>query len=311
MPPRVSILVPTFNAARWLPEALGSALAQTLPSTEILVVDDGSTDGTPDVLASYGDRIAWERVPNGGARAARNRLLQRARGEWVQFLDADDLIDPDKLERQLDELAGHPEADALAAPARFEDGSLCNAPRDEDVWEALLGARLGITTANLWRREAVTAVGGFDPERLGLDEYRLLARLLLRGSHVLRSSHPRAVYRRVNPDSAYSRRGARNEVLLAEFAMDTATALEQQSELDDDRRARFADFVFERARSLWNEDREASRRCFEQAHELDPTLPERLRRSSRAYGRMVATFGFGAAQLADGISRRIRGLRPR
>lgn len=311
MAPRVSILVPAYNAARWLSEALDSALAQTLTSREILVIDDGSTDGTPEVLASYGDRIAWERVPNGGARAARNRLLDRARGEWVQFLDADDLVDPDKLERQLEELSGTPDADALAAPARFEDGSLCNAPRDEDVWEALLGARLGITTANLWRREAVLAVGGFDPTRLGLDEYRVLARLLVDGRVVLRSSGARAVYRRVNPDSAYSRRGVRNEVLLAEFALDTAAALQERSDLDDDRRALFADFVFERARSLWSADRDASRRCFEQAHDIDPTLPDRLRRTSRAYGRMVATFGFDAAQMADGLSRRLRRLRPR
>src|SRR5689334_12629004 len=91
--PRVSILVPCYNAARWLPATLASALAQTESSIEVIVVDDGSTDESLAVARSYesrGVRVFSQR--NAGASAARNRAMREARGEFLQFLDADDLL---------------------------------------------------------------------------------------------------------------------------------------------------------------------------------------------------------------------------
>jgi glycosyltransferase involved in cell wall biosynthesis len=98
----VSIIVPCHNATRWLAETLESALAQTWPHREILVIDDGSRDDSAavaDRFASRGVRVLTQ--PNRGAAAARNAGLRQARGDYVQFLDADDLLAPDKLERQV------------------------------------------------------------------------------------------------------------------------------------------------------------------------------------------------------------------
>lgn len=109
----VSVIVPTYNRAYCLARAINSALAQTHPEIEVIVVDDGSTDSTPDVLAQeYGDnpRVHYIRRSNGGAAAARNSALRLARGEFVGFLDSDDVWMPWKIELQLACLAHFPEA---------------------------------------------------------------------------------------------------------------------------------------------------------------------------------------------------------
>lgn len=102
MSPAVSILIPAHNAAPWIDATLESALAQSPPGGEIIVVDDGSTDGTLDRARTFGARgVTILTQPNRGAAAARNAALRAARGDWFQFLDADDLLAPEKLARQL------------------------------------------------------------------------------------------------------------------------------------------------------------------------------------------------------------------
>jgi len=96
-----SLVIATFNHGRFLAEALDSAIAQTLKGVEIVVVDDGSTDDTPAVLARYAGRIRAIRQPNRGLAAARNTGLATARGTYVSFLDADDVLMPTKLAEQV------------------------------------------------------------------------------------------------------------------------------------------------------------------------------------------------------------------
>lgn len=101
--PVVSILIPAYNAARWLAQTLDSALSQTWSDKEVVVVDDGSTDDTLRVAKGYARRgVRVIAQPNLGASAARNTALKVARGSYVQFLDADDLLHPEKLARQLE-----------------------------------------------------------------------------------------------------------------------------------------------------------------------------------------------------------------
>lgn len=102
--PRVSVIIPTYNRAHLIEETLESALAQTYPDYEIIVVDDGSTDGTLSVLSKYEDRlrvVSQAHQGNGGAQA-RNLGISKASGEYVAFLDSDDVWFPAKLERQLE-----------------------------------------------------------------------------------------------------------------------------------------------------------------------------------------------------------------
>ncbi len=99
--PLVSIIIPCYNAANFVGEAIESALQQTYAHKEVIVVDDGSTDSSVDVLQSFGDRIRWESGSNRGACAARNRGIELAKGTFIQFLDADDCLKPEKLDIQV------------------------------------------------------------------------------------------------------------------------------------------------------------------------------------------------------------------
>lgn len=102
MPPLVSILIPSYNAESWLADTLESALGQTWQNREIIVVDDGSKDRSVAIARDYVTRGVQLLVqPNRGASAARNTAFRASRGEWIQFLDADDLLAPDKIERQM------------------------------------------------------------------------------------------------------------------------------------------------------------------------------------------------------------------
>ncbi|MBR1364866.1 MULTISPECIES: glycosyltransferase family 2 protein [Bradyrhizobium] len=100
--PRVSVIIPSFNCASFLVEALDSVLEQTRPADEIIVIDDGSTDQTEEVLRPYLGQIILLRQQNNGVSAARNNGIARATGDWVAFLDADDVWKPEKLSRQIE-----------------------------------------------------------------------------------------------------------------------------------------------------------------------------------------------------------------
>ena len=105
----LSVIIPTHNRVGLLPRALTSIHAQTLPPAEIIVVDDGSTDGTERLMQSEFPGVGYLRQENRGVAAARNRGIREARGEWLAFLDSDDEWLPQKLERQLGALAKNPE----------------------------------------------------------------------------------------------------------------------------------------------------------------------------------------------------------
>jgi glycosyltransferase involved in cell wall biosynthesis len=101
MPPLVSVVIPCYNAKPYVAEAIASALDQTYPQVEVIVVDDGSSDRSVEVIRSFGDRVRLEQMDHRGACAARNRGLAMSQGELIQFLDADDRLVGTKLERQV------------------------------------------------------------------------------------------------------------------------------------------------------------------------------------------------------------------
>jgi glycosyltransferase involved in cell wall biosynthesis len=104
--PLISIIIPCYNSEKYISEAIESALNQTYPNIEVIVIDDGSTDKSVEEIQKYGDKIIWETGVNRGAPAARNRGLKKSNGEFVLFLDADDMLFPDALMGEFQEIDG-------------------------------------------------------------------------------------------------------------------------------------------------------------------------------------------------------------
>ncbi len=133
MQPLVSIIIPFYNAERYLSATLQSAIDQTWNNKEIIVVDDGSTDRSIELITNFkSDKVKLYQQQNKGAAAARNLGLSHAKGEYVQFLDADDLLSKDKIEKQVLALQNHPDQVAVCSTVHFKD--------DEDpyYWVLLL-----------------------------------------------------------------------------------------------------------------------------------------------------------------------------
>ncbi len=173
--PRVSVIVPAFNAELTIRDAVASVFAQTYRDFEVIVVDDGSSDATCAALETWRDCLTYVRQPNGGPGRARNTGIERARGEFVAFLDADDLWLPRKLERQIEYFEAFPAAGLVhtavflgtpdAEPlARAEASVACTPPRQ--LFCELFETRTEIHTLSVMaRRPVIDEVGGFDERR--------------------------------------------------------------------------------------------------------------------------------------------------
>ncbi len=193
MKPLVSILIPAYNAEEWIAETLQSAIAQTWPRKEIIVVDDGSTDRTAEVVRRFapkGVAVVLSRE-NKGIGPTQNTAFQRSQGDYFQWLDADDLLAPDKIERQLATLRdGESKRILLSSPwasfyyrtrhARFVHNSLCQDLSPVEWLLRKMGEHLHMQTATwLVSRELTEAAGPWD-ETLEYDQDgEYFARVLL------------------------------------------------------------------------------------------------------------------------------------
>jgi glycosyltransferase involved in cell wall biosynthesis len=187
--PLVSIVIPCHNAERWVADAIHSALAQTYASAEVVVVDDGSADSSPDIIKSFHDQITFECVDHRGAPWARNRGWQLAKGEFIHFLDADDILFPSCLSRKM-KLALDKDVDVVYSGGFFYDVQ-ANAgiyepqspPGDSAVETvAHIIANTLVTSQLLFRRTSLEAVGGFNETLLKGQEHDLLSQLARRGT---------------------------------------------------------------------------------------------------------------------------------
>ena len=183
-PPLVSVVIPTYNRLEATERAARSVLAQTHGALELLVIDDGSTDGTAERVKAIADpRLRVVRQPNGGVARARNRGLREARGAYVAFLDSDDAWAPEKLARQIAALEAAPARVGLCTtgaeirPDRGPPEIRCPEIRG-DAFAALLLRNLvhAPTSCILIRREVAEAVGGFDPRLPAIEDWEWLQR---------------------------------------------------------------------------------------------------------------------------------------
>lgn len=212
---KVSVIIPAFNAESTLPRAIDSVLSQTLPPYEVIVVDDGSTDGTTDVAAAF-EGVRLVRQENRGVSAARNRGVELASGDWIAFLDADDYYYSRRLEDTATALAKVPDADFITGNFEYRtaEGELIRTSMEENAlgrrliaqaqegiavmkksdFREFVAAHFGDTHTLTLPRETFLALGGYDTSFHVCEDVHLLVRLCARSTCAAVITQPMAVY---------------------------------------------------------------------------------------------------------------------
>jgi glycosyltransferase involved in cell wall biosynthesis len=200
MSPKVSVVIPTYNRADKVGKTIESALAQTFRDLEVIVVDDGSSDDTGRVLSeAFGDRIRYFAQANQGASMARNKGIELARGEWIAFLDSDDLWEKDKLEYQLKALEqSGPQCGGCYTDTRFfnypEDRTMFQMAEKNYRHEGIMGVNNDVLrllvrpggagmvvclSSFMVRADVARKAGGFDPKLLYSQDSEFMFRLAM------------------------------------------------------------------------------------------------------------------------------------
>jgi glycosyltransferase involved in cell wall biosynthesis len=301
--PLISVIIPTYNRADFVADAIRSVQAQTYPRVEIIVADDGSTDHTPEIIAQFGGTVTYLRLPHRGQPAAtRNAALSAARGEYVAFLDSDDLFTRDKLALQVSTLQANPSVGLVYSDGYYfrDDPSqpmghlLDGLPRPSgDALAQLLRGNFIVSPAMvLTTRGSLDTAGLFDedPGLFGVEDYDLWLRvsahfpfLYIQGDVAAIRRHPRSISR----DVAALRSGV-------------LRVLEKLEQAEPHARRRYGDALNEGyarnhgavAVALWNE-RE---------------FPSAVRHAVHALLFSLRTSGLGTAALGEWMERRrVRG----
>jgi glycosyltransferase involved in cell wall biosynthesis len=203
----VSIIVPCFNAEKWIREAIESCLQQSYPLIEIIVIDDGSTDRSLEIIKSYQGKVIWETGPNRGGNYARNRGFSLSKGEYIQYLDADDYFAPNKIENQVKCLE-ETKADIVYGDITYQhhlpDGKIVLEPANffgisgeqSDVLESLLSYGCLPPIAYLFRREIILKSRGWDETLKAGQDRDFLISLLLDKAKIVYQFGFDSVYRR-------------------------------------------------------------------------------------------------------------------
>jgi glycosyltransferase involved in cell wall biosynthesis len=212
---RVSVIIPTYNRAAWVMEAAASVLAQTYRDFELFVVDDGSTDTTLAALASFGSEIKiCRREERQGVSAARNLGAKAATGEWLAFLDSDDLWLPDKLARQVEYLEANPDlVICQTGETWIRNGVRVNPPEacrkmEGDIFLPSLSRCLVSPSAVMLHRRLFEELGGFDEELPAAEDYDLWLRIAWR--------HPVGLV----PEPLVIKRGGHADQLSSQWGLD-------------------------------------------------------------------------------------------
>jgi len=252
MKPLVTIGIPSFNSARWLREAVGSALAQDWSAKEVIVVDDGSGDESVKILREFGSRIELVQTAHRGSNHARNEVLRRAKGEWVQYLDADDFLLPEKISVQFQQ-ADASACDVIYSPVLVDEAGQ-REPRavdtSADIYGQWIAWELPQTGGCLWRKSALEQLGGWNEAMPCCQEHELYLRAIKAGLRFSYAPAANAVYR-VWSDVTLCRRDPRLVVKV-------------KTGLIDDLRS------WMQSRGLWVEPHRdlAARACFEMSRTL-------------------------------------------
>lgn len=277
----VSVIIPCYNAENYVSEAIESALDQTYSNVEVIVVDDGSTDRSIEVVRSFGDRVRLQQIDREGACAARNLGLQLSRGEFIQFLDADDVLLPNKLEMQLPVLQADQADLVFCNGYLFGDDrpqrpikKLLNLPSPDGVDSFLYCLSNGFGTEGpLHRRHFLEKVKGFRKGLAGAQEFDLHIRLGAAGVRLHKLNDFLFKHRNHNSPNRITRT-AKPPGFMAQVFMDLFKQLEDSPELlTPDRREALAGALFQHSIFAYRDGAETiAKKGFQFAKEISPAF---------------------------------------
>ena len=298
----ISIIIPCYNAAEYITRCLESVFSQTYAPLQVILVDDGSTDTTVDLIRStpvpVGIELKLIEQSNSGAAQARNAGLQHADGTYIQFLDADDELLPEKLHRQALLVNANNGPDLVVASYRIISPTgvfvrdVIQKNEDRDAWSDVMQHGLGITSAILWKRSAVQDAGGWDATLGSSQEYDLLFRMIKNGGSIVHDPAVNTLVHKRN-DSISHTNLARNWARFVELRgrmMDHVRSLNDGRDLQP-----YWQVIFDSIRILYAHDPKAALSYHKTLLPSD-FQPSVSPTSGRSYIVLHRLFGFRGAQ---------------
>ena len=290
--PLVSVLIPCYNAEPFLGETLESALAQSHPNLEIILVDDGSTDGSIAIARRYEPRIRVIGVQQAGASAARNLATRQSSGEWIQYLDADDLLTPDAIALRLEVALARGAGVVCSDWSRIgvnpsgawevqanESGSFTRLGPEPDL--AILKGFWAPPAAILYSRGVVEAIGGWHPRLPVIQDARFMMDAALSGAGFAHLAVTTAKYRQHSSHSlsSRSRLGFWTDVLANTLELEEA--ITRLGRMDAEHKDAFAKAYSLAARLTFPVDRRLYRTNYDQLRRFSPLPESRYMRAAR------------------------------
>jgi glycosyltransferase involved in cell wall biosynthesis len=286
----VSIIIPYIDEHDYLAEAIASAAGQIDVETEIIVVCNAPAipDDYHPIPEQYKD-VIFIHEPQPGSAYARNAGLRQAKGEWIQFLDVDDILYPDKIFHQVQQNA----ADVIVSPHTylFRSGKKENSKwLPADIWCGLLNSGLGSTSSMLWRRQALLDVEGWNKVYQSHQEYELLFWLAVEGKKIVPNDHCETIVRQRKGGSITDmtkpirvREGIRLREEMWKF-------LVSQGQDTPERFEAFRQYLFRQLRGLFRQDRESAMEVYQAYFAKSPFVPKDI--NVPGYGVLYRIFGF-------------------
>ena len=312
----VSILIPCFNAQQWIGQAIESALAQDWRHKEVIVVDDGSTDGSTGIIEQFRGRIRWERQDNRGSNPTRNRLMTMASGTWLQYLDADDYLLPHKIRRQAEWLTTNDGADVVFGPVTLEHVQNGQARREvlpipapHDPWVLLARWYLPQTGAPLWRKSAIEDVGGWAPSQPACQEHELYLRLLMSGKRFQYLDETGSVYRQWSELTLWKANQRRTRSLRLDIVNRVEDYLDERAELTPERRRAINQSRFELARMAWESEPNEAKRIVQRIKRSDSAFVPSGDAAPPSYQFLLPLLGFPMLERLAAWRRRFSPIR--
>jgi glycosyltransferase involved in cell wall biosynthesis len=302
VPGLVSIIVPCYNAERFLGETLVSAFAQSYKNTEIIIVDDGSTDGTAELIRSYGNLVRGEFGPNRGVSAARNRGTSLARGEFVQYLDADDLLTENAIERRVAALQTSGADIAYSDWERLIESDAGMFEVGEKIVRRIeeLDPDSGAAYLYFWaplaaltyRRTIVDSIGGWKEWLPIIQDARFLHDAGLAGGRFIHVTGVGAQYREHRSVRLSRRGGGSFAADCLRNASELQTIFANRGGMSPGERRFLARTYAYAARSLFFQDKVAFRVCIGRLYEVEPSFRLSWPKTVSLVSDLI---GFGAA----------------